>query len=394
MTLNGNHIKLQGVDLHHDQGALGAAINIDALRRELTIMKSMGVNAFRTSHNPPSPEIMQLCDELGIVVMVEAFDTWHTPKRTYDYGRFFDANSDSDIKEMVYAHRNSPSVILWSIGNEIPDSTSAAGLTISKRLIADVKAVDDTRPVVIGSDKYRSVPSPTSATAQILDNLDGLGLNYNTAKSVDAPARRIPDQVPVRVRVVVGDFHQGCVPGPGYLNTGRTTPRASANASSYDNNLASWTMSGEYGLKKDRDRRYFLGEFLWSGFDYIGEPTPFDVFPVKSSYFGAVDTAGFPKDMYYLFQSQWSTTPMVHLLPMNWTDYQPGQQVSVWAYSNADTVELFLNGKSLGVRNFDHKTTTDGRDYLETTEATGDDKTFTGRAAATPVRTAAPASCT
>ncbi len=339
-------------------------------------MKKMGVNAFRTSHNPPSPEIMQLCDEMGIVVMVEAFDTWHTPKRTYDYGRFFDANSDSDIKEMVYAHRNSPSVILWSIGNEIPDSTSATGLTISKKLIADVKAVDDTRPVVIGSDKYRSVPSPTSATAQILDNLDGLGLNYNTAKSVDALHAAFPTKFLFESESSSETSTRGSYQDPTYLNTGENYTPGKRNASSYDNNLASWTMSGEYGLKKDRDREYFLGEFLWSGFDYIGEPTPYNVFPVKSSYFGAVDTAGFPKDMFYLFQSQWSTTPMVHLLPMNWTDYQPGQQVSVWAYSNADTVELFLNGKSLGVRTFDHKTTTDGRSYLETTEPTGDDKTF------------------
>ena len=129
-------------------------------------------------------------------------------------------------------------------------------------------------------------------------------------------------------------------------------------------------MSGEYGLKKDRDRKYFAGQFLWSGIDYIGEPTPYDVFPVKSSFFGAVDTAGFPKDMYYLFRSQWTSEPMVHLLPMNWTDHEPGETVQVWAYANVDTVELFLNGQSLGVRRFDHKTTTDGRPYLETTEAT------------------------
>jgi beta-galactosidase len=138
-------------------------------------------------------------------------------------------------------------------------------------------------------------------------------------------------------------------------------------------------MSGEYGLKKDRDRKYFLGQFLWSGMDYIGEPTPYnDIFPVKSSFFGAVDTAGFPKDMYYLFKSQWTTDPMVHALPMNWTDHEPGESVQVWAYSNVDTVELFLNGQSLGVRRFDHKTTTDGRHYLETTEPTGDDKNVTG----------------
>ncbi|MDQ1023918.1 hypothetical protein QF035_001500 [Streptomyces umbrinus] len=137
-------------------------------------------------------------------------------------------------------------------------------------------------------------------------------------------------------------------------------------------------MSGEYGLKKDRDRKWFTGEFLWSGIDYLGEPTPYDAFPVKASFFGAVDTAGFPKDMYHLFKSQWTEKPMVHLLPMNWTDHRPGEVVDVWAYSNVDTVELFLSGKSLGTRKFDEKKTTDGRTYLETIEATGDDKTVTG----------------
>jgi beta-galactosidase len=146
--------------------------------------------------------------------------------------------------------------------------------------------------------------------------------------------------------------------------------------SSYDNNMSSWTMPGEYGLKKDRDRKFFTGEFLWSGFDYIGEPTPYGQFPVKAAFFGAVDTAGFPKDLYYAFQSQWTTTPMVHLVPMNWTDHKPGEPVTVWAYSNVDSVELFLNGRSLGVKQYDHKTTTFGAEYLETTEPTGDDKTF------------------
>ena len=159
-------------------------------------------------------------------------------------------------------------------------------------------------------------------------------------------------------------------------NTGETYTPGKRFASSYDNNMASWTMPGEYGLKKDRDRKFFTGEFLWSGFDYIGEPTPFDVFPVKSAHFGAVDTAGFPKDLYYLFKSQWTSEPMVHLVPMNWTDHDPGDNVEVWAYANVDTVELFLNGESLGVRSFDHKTTTYGKDYLETTEPTGDDRTF------------------
>jgi beta-galactosidase len=377
-TLNGHSMKLQGVDLHHDEGALGAAVNKDALMRQMRTMKSMGVNAFRTSHNPPSPEMIEVCQELGIVMMVEAFDTWRTPKRKYDYGRFFDANSDSDIAEMVNAAKNSPAVVLWSIGNEIPDSTSATvGLPIAKRLVADIKAIDTTRPVVIGSDKYRSVPATGSGADLILGQLDGLGLNYNTAASVDALHVKYPNTFLFESESSSETSSRGVYQDPDQLNTGENYTPGKRATSSYDNNLASWTMSGEYGLKKDRDRKYFQGQFLWSGTDYIGEPTPYNVFPVKSSFFGAVDTAGFPKDAYWLYRSQWTKDPMVHLLPMNWTDHEPGEPVQVWAYANVDTVELFLNGHSLGVRRFDHKTTVDGRPYLETTEATGDDKTVT-----------------
>ena len=375
--LNGRYHKIQGVDLHHDLGALGAAVNRDAIERQMRLMKSMGVNAFRTSHNPPSPEMIEVCEELGIVMMVEAFDTWRTPKRQFDYGRFFDANSDADIKEMVNAAKNSPAVILWSIGNEVPDSTSVSvGLPIARQLIADIKSIDDTRPIVIGSDKYRSVPSPDSGADQILRLLDGLGLNYNTAQSVDALHARYPDKFLFESESSSETSSRGAYQDPHLLNTGENYTPGKRAASSYDNNLASWTMSSEYGLKKDRDRKYFLGEFLWSGIDYIGEPTPYNVFPVKASFFGAMDTAGFPKDAYYIFRSQWTKEPMVHLTPMNWTDHEPGQDVEVWAYANVDTVELFLNGESLGVRRYDHKVTTFGKEYLETTEPTGDDKTF------------------
>src|SRR3954452_8744461 len=381
LTVNGKYTKVQGVDLHHDEGALGSAINKDALLRQMRIMRSMGVNAFRTSHNPPSPEMLQVCDELGIVMMVEAFDVWRQAKGGADFGyqRFFDANGDADIKDMVLAARNDPAVILWSIGNEIPESTSATtGLPIARQLVADIKSIDTTRPIVIGSDKYRSVPSTGSGADLILKELDGLGLNYNTAGSVDALHAKYPAKFLFESESSSETSTRGVYQDPDWPNTGENYTPGKRATSSYDNNLASWTMSGEYGLKKDRDRKYFLGEFLWSGFDYIGEPTPYDVFPVKASFFGAVDTAGFPKDMYWLFRSQWSEEPMVHLLPMNWTDYEPGQDVQVWAYSNVQEVELFLNGRSLGVRGFDRKTTTDGRPYLETTEETHDDKTVTG----------------
>lgn len=375
-SLNGVHTKIKGVDLHHDQGALGSAISIDAVRRQLSIMKSMGVNAFRTSHNPPSPQIIQACEELGIVMMVEAFDCWHTGKTTYDYHRFFDDWCERDATEMVLAARNSPAVVLWSIGNEIPDSTATAGLAMADRIIGAIKAADDTRPVVIGSNKYHGVPAKGSAADLMLAKLDGLGLNYNTAKSVDALHAAYPGLFLFESESSSETSTRGAYQEPEYLNTGENYAPGRRDTSSYDNNLASWTMSGEYGHKKDRDRKWFAGQFLWSGIDYIGEPTPYDVFPVKASFFGAVDTAGFPKDMYYLFRSQWVGEPMVHLVPMSW-NHEPGDTVEVWAYANVDTVELFLNGKSLGAREFDTKKTTDGRTYLETTEPTGDDKTFT-----------------
>ncbi|MFF3333967.1 glycoside hydrolase family 2 TIM barrel-domain containing protein [Streptomyces sp. NPDC002888] len=375
-SLNGTHTKIKGVDLHHDLGALGAAVDADAVRRQMTIMKSMGVNAFRTSHNPPSPEMIQVCEELGIVMMVEAFDCWRSSKTRYDYGRFFDEWADKDIAEMVLAARNSPAVVMWSIGNEISEFTSTAGLGMADRLIAAVKAHDETRPIVIGSHRHRSVPAPGSPGDLILAELDGLGLNYNTAKSVDALHARYPKLFLFESESSSETSTRGAYQEPERLNTGENHTPGRRATSSYDNNLASWTMSGEYGHKKDRDRKWFAGQFLWSGIDYIGEPTPYDVFPVKASFFGAVDTAGFPKDMYHLFKSQWTDEPMVHLLPMTW-NHEKGDTVEVWAYSNVDTVELFLNGKSLGTRKFDTKKTVDGREYLETTEATGDDKTFT-----------------
>ncbi|MES5817499.1 glycoside hydrolase family 2 TIM barrel-domain containing protein [Streptomyces sp. RG80] len=374
--LNGAHAKFKGVDLHHDLGALGAAVSVDAIRRQMTIMKSMGVNAFRTSHNPPSPEMIRVCEELGIVMMVEAFDCWRSPKTRYDYGRFFDEWSDRDIAEMVRAARNSPAVIMWSIGNEISEFTSTAGLTIADRLLAGIKALDATRPIVIGSHRHRSVPAPGTPADLILAKLDGLGLNYNTAKSVDALHARYPHLFLFESESSSETSTRGAYQEPEHLNTGENHTPGKRSTSSYDNNLASWTMSGEYGHKKDRDRKWFTGQFLWSGIDYIGEPTPYDVFPVKASFFGAVDTAGFPKDMYHLFRSQWTDEPMVHLLPMTW-NHARGDTVEVWAYSNVAAVELFLNGKSLGTREFDTKKTVDGRPYLETTEATGDDKTFT-----------------
>jgi beta-galactosidase len=375
-SLNGERLKLQGVDLHATEGAVGSAVRYDAMARQMELMQSMGVNALRTAHNPPAPELVQICERLGIVMMVEAFDCWHTGKVADDYHLYFDAWSDYDITEMVHASKNSPAVVLWSIGNETPDTGKTGGPAIARRLIAGIKAVDTTRPVVMGSDQYRSVPRTGSAQDQIVQELDGLGVNYNTATSMDALHAKYPGKFFFCSETSSETSTRGVYSDPQLLNTGENYTPGKRATSSYDNNLASWTMSGEYELQKDRDREFWAGGFLWAGQDYIGEPTPYDVFPVKTSFFGAMDSAGFPKDAYYLYKSQWATDPMVHILPMNWTDYEPKQPVSVWVYANVATVELFLNGKSLGVKAFDQKVTTFGRQYLETTEATGDDYNF------------------
>jgi beta-galactosidase len=377
ISLNGQPLKLHGVDLHNDEGALGSVDNYDALYRQMSQLKAMGVNAFRTSHNPPSPELIDICQRLGIVMMVEAFDAWDVGKLSQDYHLYFNQWSDYDIKEMVNEAKNSPAVIMWSIGNEIPDWTSPQALPIEQRLISDIKSIDTTRPIVAGSDRYRSVPTPGSVADEMVKNLDGLGLNYDTAKTIDGLHAQYPTKFFFESESSSETSTRGYYQDPNLLNTGQNFTPGRYELSSYDNNLESWTLSNEYDLKKVRDRQFFAGQFLWAGWDYIGEPTPYTVFPVKTSFFGAVDTAGFPKDSYYLFKSQWTTTPMVHIVPMNWTNHQRGHVVQVWAYANEPTVQLFLNGVSLGTRSFTQKVSTDGLHYLETSECTGDDKTFT-----------------
>ncbi|SEF38270.1 beta-galactosidase [Amycolatopsis pretoriensis] len=373
-SLNGEPMKLRGVNLHATQGPLGAVIDPAALERQLRLMLAMGANALRTAHNPPAPELVTACERLGILLMVEAFDCWRTGKLEFDYHRDFDAWSGRDIAEMVHAVKNSPAVVLWSIGNEVPDASMAGGPAIAAELIKTVRGIDTTRPVIMGSDRYRSVPAPGSPQDLILRQLDGLGVNYNTAQSIDGLHAKYPDKFFFESESSSETSTRGVYQDPDLLNTGENHTPGKRATSSYDNNLASWTFSGEYSLKKDRDRRFCQGQFLWAGQDYLGEPTPYDVFPVKTSFFGAIDSAGLPKDAFHLFRSQWTTAPMVHLTPMDWTTHRPGEPVAVWVYSTVDTVELVLNGRSLGVKKFDRKTTVDGRTYLETSEPAGDDK--------------------
>jgi beta-galactosidase len=380
--LNGRHLKLHGVNLHHDAGALGAAANGDAYRRQLRLMQQMGANFLRTSHNPPAPELLDLCDELGILVMDEAFDTWDAPKTPFDYARFFSTNSDSDIAEMANTAKNHPAIIMWSIGNEVQNSTTATGVANGARLAADVRAIDTTRPVTIGSDQYRNtVAVPGQPSGQSVDVLDGVGMNYTTAAQLDRMHAAFPTKFFFGSETAIASSTRGVYLDPDALNTGDDQTPGQAGASNYQNSNASFGSSVAYDLKVFRDRPYLLGPTIWAGMDYLGEAGgQAGGFPTHSNNWGLVDTAGFPKDIYYLVQSQWTSKPMVHLLPMDWTNWKPGQNVQVWAYSNADTVELFRNGRSFGVRGFDTKTAPDGTTYLETTECTGDDRTVTGGA--------------
>ncbi|MPQ43201.1 glycoside hydrolase family 2 TIM barrel-domain containing protein [Clostridium tarantellae] len=355
-SLNGKYTKIKGVCMHDDSGALGVAENYDATLRQIRKLKNMGINAIRTSHNPRSQMFIELCEDEGILVKEEAFDCWKLSKKTYDYSRFFSKYAKKVLQTMINKDKNSPSVIIWSIGNEIYDTDKSEGVSIAKDLISWVKEIDNTRPVTIGENK------PTSNFSNNVWNLLDLA-GYNYAENYyDSHHNKYPN------RKIFGSETSSAVRSRGiYLdpNNSNVIDWDNLQVSSYDNSIVSWGRSAEDSLKKDRDRQFVAGQFIWTGFDYIGEPTPFyKSYPAKSSYFGIVDTAGFEKDIYYLYQSQWTDTPMVHLLPhWNWTE---GESIEVWAYSNVDTVELFLNDNSLGERKFENKTTNYGMNYLET----------------------------
>ena len=375
-SLNGKYTKIQGVDLHATQGPLGAAIHADSITRQMQLMKSYGVNWVKTAHNPPAPELITICERLGIMLEIEAFDCWHTGKLPYDYHLYFDQWGVSDIQEMVNAAKNSPAVLLWSIGNETPDTGLPDGPPIAQELYDAVKAIDTSRPVMMSSDQYRSLPSPGSPQDQIVRILDGLGVNYNTATSMDALHAAYPTKPFFCSEISSETSVRGEYQDPRLLNTGPNYTPGKCNTSSYDNCMEYWAMGGEYELKKARDRLFWQGSFLWTGQDYVGEPDPYNQFPVKSSAYGPFDLSGFRKDAFYLYESQWSSDPMVHIVPMRWTNWAQGDPVSVWVYANVPTVELFLNGKSLGAKSFDEKVTTFGLRYLETTEPTDDDYNY------------------
>ena len=340
MFLNGEHVKIQGVCMHHDLGALGAALNESALIRQLEILKSMGTNAIRTSHNPPAPELLDLCDRMGFVVMDEAFDTWRGGKVANDYHLYFDQWAKRDVQNMVTRDRNHPSVIMWSIGNEIPDSDKGVGVTIAKQLIQWVREEDTTRPITMAENK---MGSPYARA--IADLLDLVGYNY-------APWRFDPDHNEHPAWKIFGSETSSAVRSRGVYHLPveqNVLSHGDMQCSSYDNSVVAWGDSAEGSWRIDRERDFVMGEFIWTGFDYLGEPTPYN-WPAKSSYFGIIDTAGFPKDIYYFYKSQWTSGPMVHVLP-HW-NWKAGQTVPVFVYASTPTVELFLNDRSLGQKSF------------------------------------------
>ncbi|WP_062108879.1 Ig-like domain-containing protein [Bacillus niameyensis] len=365
-SLNGCYMKLHGVCMHHDLGALGAATNKRAVERQMQIMKEMGVNAIRVTHNPASPELLEVCNELGLLVIEEAFDCWALSKKTYDYGRFFSEWAEHDTKEMVDRGKNEPCIIMWSIGNEIYDTTSSDGVEIARNLVRWVKEIDITRPTTIGEDKTRgdkvNVTEINPYIEEIFNLVDIVGFNYSENNYAGYHELH-PEWKLYGAETSSATRSRGVYTHPYDYNL--STQYDDLQQSSYDNDYVAWGRTAEDAWKFDRDLRHLAGQFIWTGFDYIGEPTPYyNTYPAKSSYFGAVDTAGFPKDIFYYYQSQWKKAPMVHLLPhWNWS---VGETVRVLAYTNAHQVELFLNGKSLGVRSYEAKETSWGAPYKET----------------------------
>ena len=351
--LNGTHVKIRGVCLHHDLGALGSALNDRALERQLQIMQAMGVNAIRTSHNPPAPELLDLADRMGFIVMDEAFDMWRKPKTEFDYHLDFPEWHERDLSDMVLRDRNHPSVFIWSIGNEVMeqwtngDSTAAP---IARELAGIIRRLDPTRPITSANNNGSSDNPVFHAGA-----LDLLGHNYHHEAWANFP-RQFPGEKFIITEAMSAYNSRGYYEQPSdsvavyytpYDTTHGQKPNRDYRISSYDDRRASWGSLHEESLRLFERYPFLSGIFVWQGIDYLGEPTPYQ-WPARSSYFGLVDLAGFPKDPYYLYQSVWATRPMLHVFP-HW-NWNRGDTVDVWAYTNADEVELFLNGASQGVR--------------------------------------------
>jgi len=341
-SLNGQPRKFKGVCNHHDLGMLGTAINTAALRRQLTLLKDMGCDAIRTSHNMPAPELVQLCDEMGFMLMVESFDEWKTPKVKNGYHVYFDDWAEKDLVNMVHRDRNHPSVIMWSIGNEVPDQSAPGGGKIAKRLQDIVHREDPTRLVTAGMDRIDAAINNNFASV-----LDIAGFNYKPMR-YEMANDKLPQGFILGTETASTVSSRGVYKFPVELAKQKKYP--DNQSSSYDLEACVWSQTPDEEFVKQDDLGFVIGEFVWTGFDYLGEPTPYDeVWPSHSSYFGILDLAGLPKDRFYLYRAKWNADkPTVHLLP-HWTwPGREGQPTPVYCYTNAPTAELFVNGKSQG----------------------------------------------
>ncbi|MFD2164402.1 DUF4982 domain-containing protein [Paradesertivirga mongoliensis] len=342
-SLNGKVRKFKGVCLHHDLGPLGAAVNIAALRRQLQILKDMGCDAVRSSHNMPSLEQLELCDEMGFMFLAETFDEWAKPKVKNGYARFFNTDAEKDVVNLVHATRNHPSIVMWSSGNEVPDQNGSEGAKRAKWLQDIFHREDPTRPVTVGMDQVKATMASGFGSV-----LDVPGLNYRTHLYEDA-YKQFPQGFILGSETASTVSSRGVYKFPVVKGINKTYP--DQQSSSYDLEYCSWSNLPEDDFILQDTKPWVIGEFVWTGFDYLGEPTPYNKLPSRSSYFGMVDLAGIPKDRYYLYRSRWNTTDnTLHILPhWNWPGRE-GQTTPVFVYTNFDSAELFINGKSMGVR--------------------------------------------
>jgi len=341
--LNDKHVKLQGVCLHHDLGPLGAAVNFRATQRQLEMMKEMGCNAIRTSHNPPSLEQLELCDSMGFVVMVESFDEWKVGKNLNGYNKFFDQWAEKDMVAMIHRDRNHPSVIIWSIGNEIREQLESDGKKTSQFLVDICQREDPTRPTTAGFDRNEQ-----ALKNGLTDAVDLVGFNYkpHIYKKVHED---YPNYILYGSETASTISSRGIYKFP--VKESKNPWYEDYQSSSYDMEYPSWASTPDTEFEKQDECDFILGEFVWTGFDYLGEPTPYNSgTPAKSSPLGIIDLAGLKKDRFYLYQSRWSSTPVLHLLPhWNW-EGKEGDTIPVFCYTNYPKVELFVNGKSMGVK--------------------------------------------
>ena len=382
--LNGRNMKLNGVCEHHDFGCLGAALHEDALHRKLSKLKAMGVNAIRSSHNPPAPELLNMCDTMGLIVMDESFDMRRRKKTQNDYARFFDEWHERDLTDLVLRDRNHPCILMWSIGNEVLEQWSASP-DPSKEGENDAVSIDDVNIILNKGHEQLAPPSEGSGEALLTRHLADIVRHYDTTRPITAGCNEpSPGNHLFKsgaLDIIGFNYHHQWVkdvpqnfPGKPFIFSESVSalqtrgyymmpsdsifvaPKEwwlpytdpSYMCSAFDNMHASWSSTHEETWDVVKHTPYVGGQFIWTGFDYIGEPTPYG-FPARSSYFGIIDLAGFPKDSYYMYQSEWTQKPMLHLFPhWNWL---PGQTIDLWAYYNqADEAELFINGKSQGVR--------------------------------------------